>query len=240
MTKQLKSKMVQRGYKARDIQRTIRTVPFKHRKKFLNKPKKQKTSQPPLVFKTRFTDYTRKVSKIMKKHWPLISSDPLLNQIFPTPPMIAHTNNPSLRNKLVKSRLTDLAEDEDRPDICSLENPIINDQTTNRPNTRANKHRTIQAEREHHERICKQLFHQRIISVPCNTPNCILCRKLIATNFVKSKTFGNTHHIKYDGRILNCKSSKVVYLIQCDNARNNTSDRQYNPSKSVSADTWTK
>lgn len=104
MTKQLKSKMVQRGYKAKDVKTIIKSVRFEDKQSDRNQLKQNTETEQPLIFTTRYTDYSKKVQTILKKHWTLISNNPSLNDIFPTKPMVAYTNNPSLRKKTGKGQ----------------------------------------------------------------------------------------------------------------------------------------
>ena len=83
----------QRGYKHNQIVNHVRDIPFSNRKEALTR--KIKTKQPNrLIFATQYSDDINRIKGIFKKHWTLIKNNTMLNQIFPSPPVIAYKANP--------------------------------------------------------------------------------------------------------------------------------------------------
>ena len=212
MTKTLKNKMVNRGYRSKRIQGIIDTVKFEQRNESLYKPKQTpENNTKPLVLGTRYSDCSKSICRILKKHWHLINSDATLKQVFPEPPMVAHKNNPSLANKLVRSKLK-----------CTTHEPTM----ITRSQTRSNSQGRLNSYTEQTTNIqTRNLFHNRKISRPCGERNCLLCARLTDTCFILSKTHKRRHYIRYVGPTITCTTERVVYLIRCKNAINNMWDK---------------
>ena len=129
------------------------------------------------------------------------NSDATLKQVFPEPPMVAHKKNPSLANKLVRSKLK-----------CITHEPTI----ITRSQTRSNSQGRLNADTEQTTHIqTRNLFHKRTITRPCGERNCLLCARLTDTCFILSKTHKRRHYIRYVGPTITCTTQRVVYLIRC-------------------------
>lgn len=168
----------------------------------------------------KLTDVSRSVRKILDKHWPLIANNNTLKEIFPSKPMLAYSNHKSMKNLLVRSKLPTLES------TCTLnsnaqtlmttitgESLTQNVLTTHRQASVTSKTK-ISSKQSFNE--TKKLFHERPICQPCCAKNCTLCTRLRFTNFVKSKQSGSMFHIKYEGLVINCRTPRVVYLIECN------------------------
>ena len=116
MALKLIHKLKQRGYKHNQITSHIKDIPFSDRKVALRR--KVKTKQPDkLVFATQYSDDINRIKRIFRKHWTLIENNSLLNQIFPSPPVIAYKANPSLKKKLVRAKLKPLDQTDLNPTL---------------------------------------------------------------------------------------------------------------------------
>ena len=45
------------------------------------------------------------VTNVMKRHWLAMTLDPHMAEVFPAPPMVAHTRPQNIRDKLIKAKL---------------------------------------------------------------------------------------------------------------------------------------
>ena len=100
MKQRLANRLLQRGYKHKQILPHINSIKFNHRQEILFR-EKPKDNKKKLVFITQFCDDAQRLKQIIKKHWKLIKKDETLNHIFPEPPVITFRNNPSLKHKLI-------------------------------------------------------------------------------------------------------------------------------------------
>ena len=60
--------------------------------------------EPPLTFVTTFNDVTPQVRKVVKDLWPMLHGDAVLGNLFPKPPILALKRNPTIANRVVKSK----------------------------------------------------------------------------------------------------------------------------------------
>lgn len=86
--KDFKLKLIERGYKACEINKCMRKLKFNDRKDILNKQKYEKVKKR-IVFSTKYNMHAKQIQRCVHKHWHLISSDPTLNALFPSKIMIA-------------------------------------------------------------------------------------------------------------------------------------------------------
>ena len=100
MKQRLTNRLLQRGYKYKQILPHIESVQFRKGGQFLFR-QTPKVNKQKLVFVTQFCDDANRLKQIIKKHWKLIKNNKTLRSIFPEPPVIADRNNPSLKQKLV-------------------------------------------------------------------------------------------------------------------------------------------
>ena len=73
------------------------------REEALKKVPKKENERP--VFVLTYNPALPSVSKILKKHWKVMSSDPYLKTVFPAPPMVAYRRAKNLKDKLVKAKI---------------------------------------------------------------------------------------------------------------------------------------
>ena len=121
--------------------------------------------------------------------------------VFPKPPMVAHKKNPSLANKIVRSKLKQM----------ETEFSVTTRSQTLR--TKQVDHITNQPQVANIDIPC--LFHHRTFTRPCGENKCILCARLRDTTFVFSKTHKRRHYIRYVGPTMTCTTRRVVCLIRC-------------------------
>ena len=99
-------KLINRGYKPKLINDIRKTVSHEKRPDYL-KQKPIKNDKYPLVFITEYTGHlqSKTLKTALTKHWGIIQKNARLNQIFPTPPLIAFKRANNIQDKLVKAKL---------------------------------------------------------------------------------------------------------------------------------------
>ena len=102
----LTNRLLQRGYKHKQILPHINSVKFNQRQKILFRQKPNE-SKKKLVFVTQFYDDAQRLKQIIKKR---LKNNEILSRIFPDPPVISYRNNPSLKQKLVRAKLKPIEE----------------------------------------------------------------------------------------------------------------------------------
>ena len=93
-----------RGYPGDIVKKTISSVLFKDRQSALQP--KQKANKQILPFVTQYNPSLLKLKKILMQHWHLIQNQPLLKGIFTEPPTISYKRGKSLKDTLVRAKLT--------------------------------------------------------------------------------------------------------------------------------------
>lgn len=200
MTSNLSKKLVERGYKAKEVQKQIQEVPFKNRKHALKR--RMKSGDTPLIFSTRYTDSVRLVKQIVLEHFELIQQIPGLRRVFPNKPMFAFKKNKNLRDLIVRAKLTPI-EAPTEP-----ESTIDSDPQT--------EQRVIAQTREKPRSYPWNLFdHQQRVK-KCKQRGCPLCPKLLTCGFATSTAHKRKFQVLPGTTPMNCKSKRVVYLIQCN------------------------
>lgn len=171
MTTQLKEKLIERGYKAKEIKGLINSIQFENERALLSPNTTQNKTQP-LVVPVKFNDNNSLIRQTVLSQWHFISSDPTLSLSFASKPMIANKKNPSLANKLVRAKIKtplNITDPSPQPKVHRL------DPTS-----------TIQTN-------IPDLFPRAYTMSKCKRTRCTVCPKLrqsktILTNFVK-KTY---------------------------------------------------
>ena len=105
MTRKLKNKLIERGYKAKDVDKIIKEYPFNNKVQLTTKTL-TKSDNPPLVLPIKYSQACNGIRKAIASLWPDIEGDPQLNEIFPKKPMIAYKKNKTISNALVRSQVT--------------------------------------------------------------------------------------------------------------------------------------
>ena len=160
-----KSKLTTRGYKPRTVSKLLQSISFEQRKQKLLVNSKS-NDEDVLTFVTTYNDCTSQLRQTVYECWPLLHRDNILLQLFPKPPIMSLRKNPSLSNKLVKSKPDPL------PELLSEHsNPIIEPPPMN----------IIDAQEA---KISK-----------CGRRTCRLCPMLITDTSVRSKLNKRKHRI---------------------------------------------
>lgn len=73
------------------------------REEALKKVKKKENDRP--VFVVTYNPALPSISGILKKHWRVLSKDPYLKTVFPSPPMVAYRRAKNLKDKLVRAKV---------------------------------------------------------------------------------------------------------------------------------------
>ena len=100
-----KNKLLQRGYKEKEIDDIIKNTENKDRKNCLHYKVREKRTMPPLVIATKFNPVFKQLGKAIRKHWQLIENDNTANQLFSRPPIIAYKKHNNLKEYLTFSKL---------------------------------------------------------------------------------------------------------------------------------------
>ena len=61
--------------------------------------------RPPPRLITTYSPHYVHLNSLLTKHWHLISDDPFLSTLFPSPPQVCYRRNPTLSSTLVKAAL---------------------------------------------------------------------------------------------------------------------------------------
>ena len=113
--KQLKLKLIERGYKAKDITPVISAYTFDRREEIMS-PTESTSDKAPLVLPVKYGPLSTAIREILNTHWPEINDDEFLQTIFKDRPIVANKRNKNLANILVRSKVVS-----DRPN-----RPLIN------------------------------------------------------------------------------------------------------------------
>ena len=123
MTSQLTDKLIQRGYKAKDVKATIKKLPFENKEQILNK-QPTNPNQKPIIFPTKLNDCHTDLKHILYNNWEIISKDEELKSMLPDKPIIAYyKKNKSLANFLVRAKINTPAKVTD-PDLQPTEHRL--------------------------------------------------------------------------------------------------------------------
>ena len=100
-----KSRPIKRGYLKKLIQRTLSEVNFATRQSALLQKNKAHKRVLPLVRAYQLS--VPHLKKILMLKWDLIQNQPLLNTIFRDPPIIAYKRGTSLKDMLIRVKLSE-------------------------------------------------------------------------------------------------------------------------------------
>ena len=93
-----------RGYPHNLVRKILTEVQFSSRQSALRN--KTRTSRPPLPFVTTYNPATPNLKKILMKHWHFINNQPNLARIFLDPPIVSHRKEKSLKDYLVRAKIS--------------------------------------------------------------------------------------------------------------------------------------
>ena len=192
IVKRLKLKLLQRGYKAKELMKIIKEFPHSRRAEFLTKNNRKETKAP-LVIPIKFGPMCEAIKGIIQTHWPEINKDGFLKSIFKERPMIAKRKNKTLANILVRSKVT---SNEPNRALTNSSPP----QSDPRPVVTAN---------------VVNLFPSAMPMRKCGQRNCSVCQRLLLTHSI------HVRHLKYNVLIphqqppMTCTTKNVVYVVKC-------------------------
>ena len=202
MKQRLTNRLLQRGYKHKQVLPHLNAVKFnqRHQILFRNKPKDNKKK---LVFVTHFCDDAHRLKQILKKHWKLIKNNKTLNHIFPEPPVIAYRNHPSLKHKLVRAKLK------------SIDEPTQSGNTQLNPSKSA--HTTQPLPAEYPQSIFKSSLQNFRNPIRRCCYACAICPSFETRCFAESTTFKHKFPIDIPNpkQFFNCRTKNVIYLVIC-------------------------
>ena len=202
MKQRLTNRLLQGGYKHKQVLPHINSVKFNQRRQFLFR-KKPKDNKKKLVFVTQFCDDAQRLKQIIKKHWKLIKKDETLNRIFPEPPVIAFRNNPSLKHKLVRAKLKPI----DEPTHLGHTQPNTSEPThTAQPLSIEYPHDIFKSSLQNFRNPTKRCCHA-----------CVICPLFETRCFAESTTLKHKFPISlpHPKQFFNCRTKNVIYLVIC-------------------------
>ena len=103
--KHFESRVIERGYPKNIVQRTLSEVIFENRKQALQQ--KPRTNKRILPFVTQYHPSVTSLKQILMENWHLIERQPLLREIYKEPPLISYKRGRSLKDILVRAKLTE-------------------------------------------------------------------------------------------------------------------------------------
>ena len=200
MSQKLKNKLKERGYKEKQIDKQIKSVSYSIRKTALMRKQRQ-SNKPCVTFVTRYTDMSKPIKDIIvRNNWKLTQEHPTLRNIFPETPIVAFKRNPSLRNKLVRSKLKPKNSDES-----------LQPQTES---TYQNDIQTVEQLTTMEKSYPWNLFNHDQKASKWRLRNCKICKKLVTTNFIKSTKNNRRFQIQTINRPITCKGLYTYSNVQ--------------------------
>ena len=195
MTRQLTNKLIERGYKAKEIKLSINKIQFNKRHEELhNKPTKPKEA-PPLILPTKYSEISPTIQMAVNKNWPLIHENQQLSTLFPTKPMLAHKKNKSLSNILVRSKISEPIQ---------LRTP--QSRNTNKQDPEPEVHTNLD-----------QILPKKTAMRKCDKKDCSICPRMRVGKTIYNRVcYINVPIPKYKIP-LTCWSKRVVYAVKCAN-----------------------
>ena len=190
--KQLKQKLIERGYNSKSIDSILREYPFTSRNTFMSNSDKDK-DKAPIVLPIKYGPLCKEARDILTSNWPSLNQDNFLKQIFTDTPIVAPKRNQTLANILVRSKV--IGNEPNRP------------MTNSRP-PRGNPRPIVNTD-------VAKLFPNRLPTKHCGRQSCTVCPRLLRTNSI------HVRHLSYNVRIpdhmppLTCTTKNVVYIIKC-------------------------
>ena len=102
--KELKEMLLSRDYRPKPVDAAIAKARAIPRSKALEKVIRKKNERP--VFVITYDPRLPSISKIFKKHHAILIEDPYMKKTFPEPPLTAYRRPQSLRDKLIKAKIS--------------------------------------------------------------------------------------------------------------------------------------
>ncbi|XP_069102132.1 uncharacterized protein [Argopecten irradians] len=101
-----KQRLRKRGYSIKEIETSINTSLSTCRQKLLDSNHTDRHMNVPLVMITKYNPDSRKIRRIITKHWHLITQSTECSEIFPKPPMVSYRKNKNLSEYLTSSTIS--------------------------------------------------------------------------------------------------------------------------------------
>ena len=101
---ELREMLLDRDYKASIVDAAIVKAKAVDRSEALKRVYKPKTTKRP-VFVVRHDPRLPSVAKIVNKHWRTMTQDPYMAEVYPEPPLVAHSRPQNIRDKLIRAKL---------------------------------------------------------------------------------------------------------------------------------------
>ena len=100
---ELKLLLLTREYRERSIDEAIQRVLKMNREEALQYKPKKETNRT--IFVLTYNPALPSVSKILQKHWRVMTQDPYLKEVFPQPPMVAFRRAKHLKDHLIRAKI---------------------------------------------------------------------------------------------------------------------------------------
>ena len=100
---ELKVLLLSRDYRQKAVEDAIKRVLEINREEAIKRIPKKKCDRTIIVL--TYNPALPSVSGILQKHWRVMTQDPYLKKVFPSPPMVAFRRPKNLRDKLIKARV---------------------------------------------------------------------------------------------------------------------------------------
>lgn len=192
IVKQLKLKLIERGYKAKDITPVVSAYTFDRREEIMS-PTESASDKAPLVLPVKYGPLSTAIREILSAHWPEINDDEFLQTIFEDRPIVANKKNKNLANILVRSKVVS-----DRPNrpLTNSRPPRVDPMPTVTPNV-------------------LYLFNNTKPMKRCGNNRCTVCPRLLITNSIHVRKLNYNVRLPAQTPAISCCTKRVVYVIKC-------------------------
>ncbi len=111
----------QRGYKPHQLEKWTRDINHDRRQEYLRDTTKNTSAWRP-VFSTLLQPGAHRIKDVIKRHWEIIENNTILNDLFPTRPIVAYRRGKNLGQSLTRSkvRTTTKENENENRDIDTL------------------------------------------------------------------------------------------------------------------------
>ena len=102
---ELRDMLLSRDYNGRLVDCAIERAKAIPRERALERVVKEKVKKRRPVFSVEYHPALPSLSKILKKHWRVMSEDPYLAEVYPLPPMVSYRRPKNIKDKLVRAKV---------------------------------------------------------------------------------------------------------------------------------------
>ena len=99
------SALVQRGYRYRSVQEAFSRVRLISRSQALQRVFRDRDVKDRVRFVVRFDPRLPDLNNVLKRSWSVMSEDPAMSKVFPSPPMVCYQRVQSIGEMLVRAKL---------------------------------------------------------------------------------------------------------------------------------------